>query len=91
MKDEREVVSDSKALDKHRIMQKSLGMMSVEINKLDDLICKIKGTNKKVEVDKKEKAIFSLSGFLAVEGNIAIVDMRKRISEINVELRGLLF
>ena len=91
MGDEKEVASDSEALNKHRIIQESFNMLSVEINKLDDLICKIKGTNKKVEVDKKEKAIFSLSGFLAVEGNIAIVDMRKRISEINVELRELLF
>jgi len=85
-----EAKGDEKALDKHRIMQESLGEVGLEINKLDDLIDVITGTNKEVEADKKEKSIFPLGAFL-VEGNSAIVNIRERISKINIALRELLF
>jgi len=89
MGNEKEVASDNKALNKHRIMQESLVRLSLVIYNLDDLIDEIKGTSKQAEVDKKVDTM-PLGAFL-VEGNSSIVNMTEKIGKINAELRDLLF
>ena len=89
MGNEKEVASDNKALNKHRILQESLVRLSLVIYNLDDLIDEIKGTSKQAEVDKKVDTM-PLGAFL-VEGNSSIVNMTEKIGKINAELRDLLF
>ena len=81
MGNEKEVASDNKALNKHRIMQESLVRLSLVIYNLDDLIDEIKGTSKQAEVDKKVDTM-PLGAFL-VEGNSSIVNMTDKQAEVD--------
>ena len=84
-----DVAAKSEKQDKHLVIQDSFNRLSSEIDNLESLIDRIKGTTKEDE-KMKEVSTSTLGNFLA-DGNIPIVDMRERISKINIALRELLF